>query len=127
MGVINITPNSFSEGGPTNTLDTFLEKWDHLLALKANILDVGAESTAPFNNPVNEKEEKERFKKIFFPQLGALKLPQIISIDTYRPAVFRYVYDEVKRLYPQQKFIWNDVSGVIDSQLWELLRDGPEV
>ena len=126
MGVINITPNSFSDGGSTFSLDSFLERWDNLIDQKVSILDIGAESTAPFNNPVDEKEEQARFEKMFFPLLGTLKFPSIISIDTYRPAVFKFVYKEVKKILPGQKFIWNDVSGILDETLWETLNSCPD-
>ncbi len=127
MGVINITPNSFSDGGSTFSLDTFLAKWDLLLEQKVSIIDIGAESTAPFNNPVSESDEARRFEQMLFPLLGTLRLPEILSIDTYRPSVFKFVYDEVKRFFPQQKFIFNDVSGILDEELWELLTKCQDV
>jgi len=127
MGVINITPNSFSDGGSTYSLDSFLERWEDLQDQNVSILDIGAESTAPFNNPVSEKEEIERFEKILFPLLGTLKLPQVLSIDTYRPEVFKFVYREIKKNFSQQKFIWNDVSGILDEEVWEMLREFSDV
>jgi dihydropteroate synthase len=127
MGVINITPNSFSDGGKSFALDTFLVKWEKLLEQGVSIIDLGAESTAPFNDPVDEIKEKERFEKLFFPLLGTLKMPEALSIDTYRPMVFKYVYHEVKRVFPNQKFIFNDVSGIIDEKLWEVLGECHDV
>ena len=123
MGVINITPNSFSDGGLAFSLDTFVEKWNQLLEQDVSILDIGAESTAPFNNPVDEKEEKDRFERMLFPILDTLNLPKVLSIDTYRPSVFKFVYEEVKKVFPRQKFIWNDVSGILDKEVWDLLKE----
>jgi dihydropteroate synthase len=126
MGVINITPNSFSDAGVCFNKNSFVEKWRSHLEQGCHILDVGAESTAPFNRPVTETEEKERFEKIFISCCGSLKWPSVISIDTYRPSVFLSVYQRVKKYSPQQKFIWNDVSGVLDEQLWETLKRCPD-
>ena len=67
MGVLNITPDSFSDGGSFASLENCSLKLSELLSFGPAILDVGAESTAPFNSPCSEEKEKGRFLDIFLP------------------------------------------------------------
>lgn len=123
MGVINITPNSFSDGGKFNDPQNFKRKFIDLCGW-ADIIDVGAESTAPFNQKVSENDELSRFEQYFYPLLKELSDPKkVISIDTYKVAVFKSVYLEIKNYWPQTKVIFNDVSGVIDEELLKLLKE----
>jgi dihydropteroate synthase len=91
MGVVNVTPDSFSDGGlyldPAKAVDHALE-----LAFEgADILDIGGESTRPGSRPVPETEELERV----LPVIRALrkKTPVFISIDTTKAAVARAALD----------------------------------
>lgn len=123
MGVINLTPNSFSDGGQYNSIDTFTQKFKALQNW-AKIIDIGAESTAPFNSPISMDEEIKRYQNIFFPLLHTMDDPQmILSIDTYKVDVFKCVYYEAKKYWPKSKIIFNDVSGKIDDELNEILGD----
>ncbi|MBL6990709.1 MAG: dihydropteroate synthase [Bacteriovoracaceae bacterium] len=124
MGVINITPDSFSDGGIFNTKAALKKQIDTFNDWTASIIDIGAESTAPFNDPITKEEEIERFKEIFIPVLneyGKDLTNTTISIDTYRAATFHYIYKQIKKINPAIKLIWNDVSGVIDEQLKDML------
>lgn len=124
MGVINLTPNSFSDGGKFNNSSSFIE---HFISLSrwADIIDLGAESTAPFNQAIDTHTELQRFEEIFYPVLEAANDPAIqISIDTYKPEVFKEVALKVQKFWPNCSLIWNDVSGVVDDDLLELLH-GP--
>ena len=60
MGVLNLTPDSFSDGGKFNTPEAALEQAGKMVAAGAAILDVGGESTRPGANPVGEQEEIDR-------------------------------------------------------------------
>ena len=115
MGVMNLTPDSFSDGGNLNTLkkveDTFLQMLNW-----ANVVDLGAESTAPFNDSIDLITEFKRFEINFFPILQKLKDPKIkVSIDTYKPELFYEIYHVFKYFWPETKLIFNDVSGKIDA------------
>lgn len=122
MGVINITPNSFSDGGKYKNLNDFVKSFQDMLTW-VDVIDIGAESTAPFNDPVDAIEELNRFEKYLFPLLANLSDPKTtISIDTYRPEVFYEVYLVIKNFWPKTKLIFNDVSGKIDDDLVELLE-----
>ncbi|TLS48627.1 dihydropteroate synthase [Paenibacillus antri] len=86
MGILNVTPDSFSDGGKYTTVERAVEHARRLIAEGADILDVGGESTRPGYVPVTDEEEIARV----VPVLEALRRDGIdvpISIDTYKSAV----------------------------------------
>jgi dihydropteroate synthase len=86
MGVINVTPDSFSDGGRYGSPDTAIAHGRALIAAGADILDIGGESTRPGAAPVSVGEETERV----LPVVEALaKDGALVSIDTRRAAVMR--------------------------------------
>lgn len=88
MGILNITPDSFSDGGSYNSVDLALAQAEKLYAAGAGIIDVGGESTRPGSQAVSEKEELNRV----IPVIEALRqqLPQLlISVDTTKALVMR--------------------------------------
>jgi len=87
MGILNITPDSFSDGGKFNDLDTALSHAEHMLAAGADIIDIGGESTRPGAQEVSEQQELDRV----IPILQAIKsrFDTIVSIDTSKAAVMR--------------------------------------
>jgi len=90
MGIVNLTPDSFSDGGRHSDLSQALEHAQQLLAEGADILDVGAESTRPGAQPVSEADELARLMP-FLREAVRWNVP--ISIDTYKAAVMRQVLD----------------------------------
>ncbi|MBI4975365.1 dihydropteroate synthase, partial [Candidatus Peregrinibacteria bacterium] len=85
MGVINLTPDSFSDGGKFNTLGKALKQAKKLESDGADILDIGGESTGPNAKPITLKEELKRVIPILKEIRKSTKLP--ISIDTYKSEV----------------------------------------
>ncbi|MDD2841646.1 MAG: dihydropteroate synthase [Tolumonas sp.] len=85
MGILNITPDSFSDGSRFNQLDRALFHAEKMIAVGAAIIDVGGESTRPGAVYVSEQEELDRVVPVI-EQLSQ-KLDVMISIDTYKPAV----------------------------------------
>ncbi|MBU5674191.1 dihydropteroate synthase [Paenibacillus brevis] len=86
MGILNVTPDSFSDGGKYNSPDRAVAHALQLVADGADIIDLGGESTRPGHDPVGEQEELERV----IPVIEALhrEIPHIpISIDTYKARV----------------------------------------
>ncbi len=86
MGILNVTPDSFSDGGCFADLDTAVAQADQLIRDGADIIDVGGESTRPFATPVAEEEELERV----IPVIKAVRdrYPLIpLSIDTTKAVV----------------------------------------
>lgn len=60
MGILNITPDSFSDGGKWNHLDEALRHTEAMIADGADIIDIGGESTRPGHTPVSAEEEAQR-------------------------------------------------------------------
>ncbi|BFH10444.1 dihydropteroate synthase [Paenibacillus melissococcoides] len=88
MGILNVTPDSFSDGGRYNRVDAALRHAEEMLEAGADIIDIGGESTRPGHHPVGQEEELERV----LPVIEALRreLPQApISVDTYKAEVAR--------------------------------------
>ena len=87
MGVVNASPDSFSDGGRHGTLEQQVEHAGELLAAGADILDVGGQSARADRPPVAEAQELERVVPLL-ERLGS-ELDALVSIDTYSPAVAR--------------------------------------
>lgn len=86
MGILNVTPDSFSDGGSYNRLDAALAHAERLLADGADILDIGGESTRPGAPYVSPEEELQRVLPLL-QRLAALQVP--LSLDTRRTSVMR--------------------------------------
>ena len=87
MGIVNVTPDSFSDGGRLADLSAALNHCERLLRDGAHILDIGGESTRPGAHPVSPEQQIARV----VPVIEALvkRTPVAISIDTSDPAVMR--------------------------------------
>jgi dihydropteroate synthase len=86
MGVVNITPDSFSDGGRYLLPDAALAQAKHLVEAGAEVIDLGAESTRPGALPVNPDEEWRRLEPVIKALMG--RLPNaIISTDTRKPDI----------------------------------------
>ena len=87
MGILNVTPDSFSDGGQYDSVETALKQAKKMVADGAKIIDVGGESTRPGYTRISEDEEIARI----VPVIRALvrEIPAIISVDTYKSAVAR--------------------------------------
>ena len=85
MGILNVTPDSFSDGGKWNNLDAALKHTEEMLADGADIIDIGGESTRPGHIQITEQEEIDRV----IPYIEALKtrFDVPVSIDTYKGTV----------------------------------------
>jgi len=91
MGILNITPDSFSDGGKYLTLSEALKRAHKMIEEGADIIDIGGESTRPGSEPVSADEELKRIAPI----IEALKKDSniAISVDTYKPEVMKEVID----------------------------------
>jgi dihydropteroate synthase len=103
MGVLNVTPDSFSDGGRFQAEDAALGQAQRMIAEGADILDIGAESTRPYGaQPVDAAEEMQRLRLIL-PQILGLGRP--VSIDSMKASVTAWALD-------QGATIANDVWGL---------------
>ena len=90
MGIVNVTPDSFSDGGAHASTETALRHCEQLLKEGADILDIGGESTRPGSPAVPLDAELARVLPVV---REAVKLNVPLSIDTYKPEVMRAVLD----------------------------------
>ncbi|QXI14993.1 dihydropteroate synthase [Pseudomonas hamedanensis] len=87
MGILNVTPDSFSDGGRYSQLDAALRHAEAMVLAGATLIDVGGESTRPGARAVSPLEELERVAPVV--ELISRELDVIISVDTSTPAVMR--------------------------------------
>lgn len=85
MGILNVTPDSFSDGGKYNQLDAALKHAEEMAADGADILDVGGESTRPGHEQISVQEEIERVVPVIEKLSARFDIP--VSIDTYKSQV----------------------------------------
>ncbi|HTD65263.1 MAG TPA: dihydropteroate synthase [Candidatus Limnocylindria bacterium] len=117
MGIVNVTPDSFSDGGQFFNAQKAIEHALQLVEEGADIIDVGGESTRPNATPVSEEEELRRILPVIreFTGLNTAGVP--ISIDTMKPCVARAAIDAGASII-------NDVAANReDSAMWQIARD----
>src|SRR5881409_3549494 len=113
MGVLNVTPDSFSDGGRFFDPEVAVRHGLEMAADGADILDVGGESTRPGSDPVPASEESDRVVPVIKRLAAELDVP--ISIDTRKPEVAEAALDA-------GAIIVNDVSAGADPQLFDVIR-----
>ncbi len=111
MGILNVTPDSFSDGGKWLKIDTAVEHAIQMQNDGADIIDIGAQSTRPGFIKVSPQEELERLLPVLQALQRQLNIP--ISVDTFYPEVAE------KALYYGIDII-NDVSGFADDKMLKL-------
>jgi len=119
--ILNFTPDSFSDGGIFFDPVLAYRRVSYLKKIGVDYIDLGAQSTAPYNCDIGEDEELNRVKALLNPKFLSLLEGFYVSIDSFRPNVVFYVWDLIKRYNPRG-FVWNDVSGVVDIHVKNFLR-----
>jgi dihydropteroate synthase len=114
MGIVNATPDSFSDTGEHGTLEQRVELAASLLADGADLIDIGGESGVTNRPPVTAEEEIERVVPLISRVAG--ELGATVSIDTYKPAVAR-------EAIAAGAAIVNDVSGLRDPELADVCAE----
>ena len=109
MGIVNVTPDSFSDGGQHDSVIAALQHCELLLQEGADILDIGGESTRPGALPLSLEEELARVIPVV---REAIKLDVPISVDTYKPQVMQAVLD---------------LGADIINDIWALRWSEPEI
>lgn len=104
MGIVNVTPDSFSDGNQYIQTDAAIAHAQQLVAEGADILDIGGESTRPGAEPVSVQEELRRLLPVI-EALRELNIP--LSVDTFKPEVMRAVLDAGADII-------NDIAGFRD-------------
>ena len=106
MGILNVTPDSFSDGGRYATPQAAAEAALAMQAAGAAVIDVGGQSTRPEHTPVSAEEEWQRLCPVLEVLAGRLTVP--VSVDTYYPSV-------AERALAMGVQIINDVSGSLEN------------
>ena len=119
MGILNVTPDSFSDGGRYKTPEDVRAQADHMIQNGVNIIDIGAESTRPNATALSDDGEWQRLQ----PAIEQVKescantlLAPEISVDTYHPV-------NAEKALNQGVDIINDVSGLRNSHMLALARE----
>src|SRR5690606_13462029 len=102
MGILNVTPDSFSDGGRYIRLDQAIDHAAQMISAGADIIDIGGESTRPGYTPLPEEEELERVLPVVAALASRFDVP--LSIDTYKANVAR-------EALKQGAHIINDIWG----------------
>lgn len=108
MGILNVTPDSFSDGGQFNAFDSALTHAKDMITAGATIIDIGGESTRPNATAVSTNEELQRVIpviKAIRQQLGDIDSEIWLSIDTSNPTVMQAAFEAGAD-------IWNDVRAL---------------
>jgi dihydropteroate synthase len=108
MGIVNASPDSFSDGGRQASIEEQLALARKLLEAGADIVDIGGESASTGRPPVHPEQEIERVVPLVEAVAG--ELGALVSVDTYKPAVARAAIAAGARIV-------NDVSGLRDPEL----------
>ncbi len=113
MGILNVTVDSFFDGGKYNSPEKAVEHTKRMLIEGADIIDIGAHSTRPGHTVLSPDEELEIIKR-YLPLL-ANETNAIISVDTFYPDVAEYALGNGASII-------NDVSGVFNPEMAELVK-----
>ncbi len=113
MGILNVTPDSFHDGGEYDAVEDAVARADQLVAEGADIVDVGGESTRPGADPVSTAAERRRV----LPVVERLAdLDAVVSVDTRKPAVAAEALDAGAGMI-------NDVTGLADASMRRLVAE----
>ena len=113
MGIVNITPDSFSDGGEHDNTAAALRHCEQLIRDGADILDIGGESTRPGAAPLSLADELTRVLPLV---KEAVKLGVPVSVDTYKPQVMQAVLDLGADIINDVWALrWRDANGLADA------------
>jgi dihydropteroate synthase len=115
MGVLNVTPDSFSDGGEFFDLDRAVTQAESLLDEGAQMVDVGGESTRPGSDPISSEEELRRVMPVVRGILAA-RPGAVVSIDTYRALSAEVALDAGARIV-------NDITALGDPRMAHLVAE----
>jgi len=112
VGILNITPDSFSDGGRYDSVDAATEQAQKMFSDGATIVDVGAESTRPGAAQLSDDEEWSRLQPVLTKLLD--KYPGKISLDSYHPK-------NIRRAFLIGPVVVNDVTGMNNPDMVEVV------
>ena len=113
MGILNVTPDSFFDGGKYATLDKVMVRVDEMIAEGVDIIDIGGESSRPGSDRISIQEELDRILPVVSKIRDNYEIP--ISIDSMKS-------DVVEELLPFKIDIINDISSLSDNNFINILK-----
>ena len=113
MGILNVTPDSFFDGGKYSTLDKIMIRVDEMINEGVDIIDIGGESSRPGSDRISIQEELDRISPVVSRIRESYDIP--ISIDSMKS-------DVVKELLKYKINIINDISALSDPKFIEILK-----
>ncbi len=115
VGILNVTPDSFSDGGKFSSLDSALNHAEKMIEEGVDVIDVGAESTRPNATPISAEQEWARLEKILPAVVALAKKHRVqTSIDSYHFAT-------IQKAQEIGVEIINDVSGLVDEKIVDFI------
>lgn len=114
MGILNVTPDSFFDGGKWNEPQKAVQHACEMEANGADLIDIGAQSTGPGHTPLSEAQELEILRQFLPAVRKAVRIP--ISVDTFFPGVARYALENGAAIV-------NDVSGKLSVDMAAVVRE----
>lgn len=123
LGIINITPDSFSDGGLLGSPEDVINKIKLFSKAGHSGVDIGAESTAPMNEGISHEIELSRLEKYLFNAIDQVPNNLILSFDTYKVGVITSILKKLNKNKITNNILWNDVSGKLNSEVTDLLKE----
>ena len=117
VGILNITPDSFSDGGKFDSLEGAISHLKKLIADGADVIDVGAESTRPQAVPISAQQEWQRLEKI----LPAIIFASKKTSKSIKVSLDSYHFENLKKAHELGVDIINDVSGLSDERIVDFI------
>ena len=114
MGILNVTPDSFSDGGQYNRVDAAIQRAIQMVEEGADIIDIGGESSRPGSRRLNSAEELERIMPVLSGIKEVSDIP--VSVDTYKPEVAEKALDKGAEII-------NDIYGLRKKGMAKVISD----
>lgn len=121
VGILNITPDSFSDGGKFNSPESALIHLQQMLQDGADVIDIGAESTRPKSTPISAEEEWRRLEKILPKVVANVKEFNATTGKKIQTSIDSYHFETIQKAHELGVDIINDVSGLVDEKIIEFV------
>lgn len=123
VGILNITPDSFSDGGKFNSLDCALAQLEKMLREGADLVDIGAESTRPTATPISPQEEWNRLEIILPSIIQKVKEFSQNSSKKIKTCIDSYHFSTIQKAFQAGIEIINDVKGLNDQKIIDFIAE----
>jgi dihydropteroate synthase len=123
VGILNITPDSFSDGGLFFSKESAILQTKKMLEDGADIIDIGAESTRPKSEILDQEEEWKRLEKILPSIIVEIKKFNQNSQKKVKASIDSYNFETIKRSFEFGVEIVNDVSGLVDQKIVQFIAE----